>query len=546
MEILMAAATDRGTVREGNEDFFFYSKKKNLVIVCDGMGGHKAGETASRIAGETVRDIFLYPDLAEIARLGQDITDRLPVLALRLVLGARLANRRLFLMAEQDPALRGMGTTLAAVAFSDHSACAVHVGDSRIYRLTREKIQPITEDHSWINELLQDRDISAEEAHHFRKKNVLTRALGTHLSVKIDVQWFPLTSNTTFLLCTDGLHNALPEQEILKALAPREDTGLQKSVEQLVQRAKETNGSDNITAAAARVKKVPNKASPWGEAKMTIPNEPAKLLPLEDRFIKKQFRHAEVPAASPERKQRSPRRLLVAGALVLVLAASGFGVMRSFLGRQVEADAAAGNAGETHAGLLPASDANTREGITVVQLDSSLLDLPAPSAPARTARAVASQRASGAADSLQASERESNRAQAAAPPPAAGTGSARSPQAAGTAEAGDAANEPNAFPNLVERREENSATAQTTSLVPQAGGRIYLPGLNRPRYNGALLFVNEALIGPVRQVADVGFFLRPGQYTIAIKDSLGRIMHQRANIRVLEGDVKPLEFNRQN
>lgn len=534
MEILMAAATDRGTVREINEDFFFYSRKKNLVIVCDGMGGHKAGETASRIAGETMRDIFLYPDLAEIARLGQDITDRLPVLALRLVLGARLANRRLFQMAEQDPALRGMGTTLAAVAFSDHSACAVHVGDSRIYRLTREKIQAITEDHSWINELLQDRDISAEEAHHFRKKNVLTRALGTHPSVKIDVQWFPLTSNTTFLLCTDGLHNALPEQEILKALAPREDTGLQKSLEQLVQHAKETNGSDNITAAAARVKRVPNKASPWGEAKMTIPNEPAKLLPLEDRFIKKQYRHAEVLVASSEWKQRSPRRLLVAGALVLVLAASGFGVMRSFLGRRVEADAAARSAEETRAGLLPASDANTREGITVVQLDSSLLDLSARRTPAGMAPAEAAQQANGAADSLQAGERNANRGNAAAPP------------AAGAAEAGDAANEPNAFRDLVERREENSATALTTSLVPQAGGRIYLPGLNRPRYNGALLFVNEALIGPVRQVADIGFFLPPGQYTIAIKDSLGRIMHQRANIRVLEGDVKPLEFNRQN
>ncbi|MDZ7268849.1 MAG: protein phosphatase 2C domain-containing protein [candidate division KSB1 bacterium] len=537
MEILMAAATDRGTVRESNEDFFYYSRKKNLIIVCDGMGGHKAGETASRVAGETMRDIFLYPDLAEIARLGQDITDRLPVLALRLVLGARLANRRLYLMAEQDPSLRGMGTTLAAMAFSDHSACVVHVGDSRIYRLTREKIQALTEDHSWINELLQDRDISAEQAHHFRKKNVLTRALGTHPSVKIDVQWFPLTSNTTFLLCTDGLHNALPEQEILKALAPRDDSGLQKCLEQLVQHAKEVNGSDNITAAAARVRKVSNKASPWGEAKMTIPNEPAKLMPLEDRFIKKQYRHAEVPHASPQRRMRSPRRLLVAGVLLLLLAASGFGVMRSFFNHHGEADASGESGGETHAGLLPASDSNTRDGITVVQLDSSLFDLPAqPSAPGTAADAEAQTTAPG-----KNAESDSLRAQATAA--TAGAGDSYPLPAAETAATEET---PNAFPNVIERRDENSLTAQTTSLVPQAGGRIYLPGLNRPRYNGALLFVNETLIGPVRQVADVGFFLRPGQYTIAIKDSLGRIMHQRANIKVLEGDVKPLEFNRQN
>lgn len=536
----MAAATDRGTVRELNEDFFYYSKKKSLVIVCDGMGGHKGGETASRVAGETVRDIFLYPDLAEIARLGQDITDRLPVLALRLVLGARLANRRLYMMAEQDPSLRGMGTTIAAMAFSDHGACAIHVGDSRIYRLSRETITPLTEDHSWINELLQDRDISADEAQHFRKKNVLTRALGTHPSVKIDVQWFPLPEATTFLLCSDGLHNALDDQAIFRGLArTKEDTFLQKTVEQLVLHAKESNGSDNITAAVVRLKKGIAKSSPWGKGKMTIPNENPKLLPAEDRFIKKQLSPNEAAPAATQKKSRITRRRMIAGAFILLLAASGYGVMRSFqesnLGTALlssETDL------EKNEDLASAGVTKRREDITVVQIDSGAFGLPLPRLrPVETATDGASQQTqTSGRDSTKAAGNNATLASAA---PQSG---ARPPAANSDTPADD--DDLNAD-ETSETKNENGINAPTTSLVPRAGGRIYLPGLNRSQYDGALLFVNDALLGPVRNVADVGFFLRPGQYTIAVKDSTGRIMHQRANIKVVEGDVKPLEFTRQ-
>ncbi len=539
MEIIMAAATDRGTVRELNEDFFYYSKKKSLVIVCDGMGGHKGGETASRVAGETVRDIFLYPDLAEIARLGQDITDRLPVLALRLVLGARLANRRLYMMAEQDPSLRGMGTTIAAMAFSEHGACAIHVGDSRIYRISRGNIAPLTEDHSWINELLQDRDISAEEAQHFRKKNVLTRALGTHPSVKIDVQWFPLAEASTFLLCTDGLHNALDDQAIFKALAhAKEDTFLQKTVEKLVLHAKEANGSDNITAAVVRLKKGISKSSPWGQAQMTIPNETAKLLPAEDRFIKKQLNPNEATPAATQKKTRITRRRLIAGAFILLLAASGYGVMRSFQQSHLGTALLSSETDfEKNEDLASAGVTKRRADITVVQIDSGAFGLPLPRLrPAETANADAQEQPQvPGRDSTKAAG--NNTAVANAAPQSSARAPAADPDAPleDDLDAGEASGS----------KKENGINAPTTSLVPRAGGRIYLPGLNRSQYDGALLFVNDALLGPVRNVADVGFFLRPGQYTIAVKDSTGRIMHQRANIKVVEGDVKPLEFTRQ-
>jgi len=289
MELVMAAATDCGTVRKVNEDFFYYSKKKNLVILCDGMGGHNAGATASRIAGETVRDALLHPDLAELIRLGQDIKDRLPVLALRMVIGARLANRRLRMMAEQDRNLRGMGTTLVAMAFSENTVCAAHIGDSRIYSLQENKLQQLTDDHSWVNELLQDHEIREDEVKHFRKKNVLTRALGTHPCVKVDVQWFPLNAPNTFLLCSDGLHNALDSEKIVQALGNDDDALLQKSVQRLIQKAKSVDGSDNITAAVVRARKVTSHHAQWHHEKITVPEEPEPSFTAEDRFIRSKY-----------------------------------------------------------------------------------------------------------------------------------------------------------------------------------------------------------------------------------------------------------------
>jgi protein phosphatase len=294
MKLVIAAATDVGTVREANEDFFYYSKPSQLVVVCDGMGGHQSGAVASRIAGKTLRDVFFHADLAELARLGEDLIDHLPPMALRLVIGVRLANRRLRLMAERDTALRGMGTTVVALALGENNGCVVHVGDSRLYHLRHNKLVQITEDHSLVNQLLQDRDIREDEVKHFRKKNVLTRALGTHPTVKVDVQWFPVQAADVFMLCSDGFHNALNREEI-EARLTRPATGedLQKIVDSLVQGAKKANGSDNITLAIANVEKV--AAPPGGDkkdkekVKTTAAEESEKVLQFEDNFIKEKY-----------------------------------------------------------------------------------------------------------------------------------------------------------------------------------------------------------------------------------------------------------------
>ncbi len=497
MELVMSAATDCGTVRKENEDFFYYSKKKKLVIVCDGMGGHQSGATASKIAGETVRDIFLYPDLAELMRFSQDFNERLPVIALRLILGLRLANRRLRLMAESDAHLQGMGTTIAAMAFSEHWACVAHVGDSRVYYLHRKNLKLITEDHSWINELLQDREIRAEEVKHFRKKNVLTRALGTHPAVKIDVQWFPITGPGKFLLCSDGLHNALAPEHILKAMQDESESGLQKSVDQLVQRAKVTNGSDNITAAVVHVKNAHAQTSNGAAKKITIPEEPEKFLELEERFLHMLYAEGMKTKSLRARFGLAPGR-------VLLLGLAGF--------------AAAGVA----YGLLSADASDSNEAATTSSGPANALNA-ASALPAAQTEAEDDSRAR--ADSTSAS-RNGRRQYPPAKPlydrPRTSTS--------------------NTSPTPISQAEHDAALSSASSLVPHNGGRIFLPGLQHKRYAEAVIFVDGAPLGRAKALADAGFLLQPGTYTISVKDSTGRVLHQKTNVHVAQGDVKTLEF----
>jgi protein phosphatase len=321
MKLVIAAATDVGTVRETNEDFFYYSKPGRLMVVCDGMGGHQSGAVASRIAGKTIRDIFFHADFAELARLGEDVIDRLPPLALRLVIGVRLANRRLRLMAERDRQLRGMGTTLVTIAFGENNACAVHVGDSRLYCLRGKALAPLTEDHSLVNQLLQDRDIRQDQVKQFRKKNVLTRALGTHPAVKVDVQWFPVQAGDMFLLCSDGFHNALKDEQI-STLLRRNEPDLQKMIDTMVQQAKTANGSDNITAVMTKIEKVSGTADKKDKVKMTIAEETEKIAHFQDKFIQEKY----LPEKSTRRlgavkAKRSwwPLFIVVAGLMITAL-----------------------------------------------------------------------------------------------------------------------------------------------------------------------------------------------------------------------------------
>ncbi len=545
MDIVIAGASDCGTVRKANEDFFYYSQKNRFVVVCDGMGGHQGGAVASRIAGETMRDVFTYADLAELRYFCSDIQERLPEIALRLLAGARLANRRLHLMAEQDLNMRGMGTTLVAMAFNDTTACAVHVGDSRAYQFEPKALQLLTEDHSWVNELLQDREIRAEEVQHFSKKNVLTRALGTHLATKIDVQWFPLQSGAKFLLCTDGLHNALQPEAISQNFQGKDETALVQTLERLVQRAKQANGADNITAAAVFIKNIQPTAVRSKHMKMTIAEEPGPLLAAEDRFVKRQFFGAVEKKAPPSPARRRAGRTFPMAAAIALLALAGY-YFNPFDRDEESAatDTLSANARfETPATTAPvqpepgerrAAGDETRslwDSSAAPAIDSarlapiafdSIATIVGRQAPVRGLSPAPVHEEDLATTASAISEEEPT------PPNVAQRDSVSTP-------AHDPAN-----PLPVEVSENDDPAPE--SLVPQTGGRIFLPGLAAGRYGSAEIFANETTVGPVSPLAETGFFLPPGVYTIAIKDSSGRVLHQKANVIVSQGDVKTLEF----
>ncbi|MFQ5674464.1 MAG: PP2C family protein-serine/threonine phosphatase [bacterium] len=169
--ISAGASSDVGNLRKANEDSFYISEEENLLIVCDGMGGQVAGGLASKIAVETIKDIYLNVEYGALLRLFPDLDgDSLPESAQKLVAAVRLANRRIYKTASKFPKLRGMGTTVVALTLDNSLATMVHVGDSRIFRFSESKMLQLTEDHSWLNELIADNEIDEEDIETFSKK----------------------------------------------------------------------------------------------------------------------------------------------------------------------------------------------------------------------------------------------------------------------------------------------------------------------------------------------------------------------------------------
>ncbi|TVP87426.1 MAG: Stp1/IreP family PP2C-type Ser/Thr phosphatase [Alkalicoccus sp.] len=240
-----SSATDVGKVRQHNEDAVAVVKSGEyvLAVVADGMGGHRAGDTASRLACETL--VTGFYDLKEsLAR--DEITAWLEK-------AASEANSNIFEYQKIHPECRGMGTTLtAALSTVDFTAYA-NAGDSRLYISAADGLQQVTEDHSLVEELVKRGEISVEEAEKHPQKHVLTRALGTEKTIMVDTGIVEWQEKDTILLCSDGLTNKLPDKEIEEVLQkfPIVDIPVL-----LIDKANERGGEDNITAAAVRNREV--------------------------------------------------------------------------------------------------------------------------------------------------------------------------------------------------------------------------------------------------------------------------------------------------
>lgn len=231
--MLANARSDIGLVRETNEDS--YACGGALCMVADGMGGHAAGEVASRMTVDTVREALAGAAEVEDAQLREALA---------------AANARVLSKARSHEAYAGMGSTASAVCVTGARCVWAHVGDSRIYLLRGGVLSQVTRDHSLVWDMVEQGAISKEEAALHPKRNMLTRAIGVGAAVEIDTGAFDLQREDQLLLCTDGLTSLVAEAEILRVLTSEDDPA--RRVDALVARALQAGGTDNVTVVLAQ------------------------------------------------------------------------------------------------------------------------------------------------------------------------------------------------------------------------------------------------------------------------------------------------------
>jgi serine/threonine protein phosphatase PrpC len=241
----VACKTDLGILIENNEDKFEYyvpedeatlAARGEVFLVCDGMGGHAAGQIASELTAKTFIDVYLHHPAED------------PTVA--MAAGVTAANRFVVDVGRAVPARRGMGTTLSGLILLQDEAFTVQVGDSRVYRLRGGELAMLTHDHTWVDEAIRNGMLSAAEAETHPYKHVLTRAIGSEGEVTPDVDRHDLQVGDLYLLCSDGLINHVSDDEISETL--RENTPA-AAAWKLVGQALQGGGSDNCTVMIVRV-----------------------------------------------------------------------------------------------------------------------------------------------------------------------------------------------------------------------------------------------------------------------------------------------------
>ena len=235
--------TDIGKTRNMNQDSFYISENDNglnLCILADGMGGYKGGEIASKVAVTAVSK-FITEKFDSISKDKDSILDLLEDAIL-------FANSAIYEESEADEELQDMGTTLEVMLIYKQKVYIGHVGDSRIYRIRKNNMKKITTDHSYVEKLIQDGEITREESYNHPKKNLLIKALGTDEEVEPDLIYTVLNKNDMLIICSDGLTNMVSEEEILQIIKDN-PTDCTKP---LIQKANDNGGHDNITAVIIR------------------------------------------------------------------------------------------------------------------------------------------------------------------------------------------------------------------------------------------------------------------------------------------------------
>lgn len=266
MQYSAAAKSDVGRKRLGNEDSFCVAPELGLFVVADGMGGHAAGEVASRLAVDTILEwMTRYLEGEDLAMVGPPVAT-CSRQANYLLSSIRLANRIILDAAQGRREYAGMGTTVASVLAVNDSVALGHVGDSRIYRIRDGQIVQLSRDHSLVQQQVDHGIMSLEEAHDSQYRHLITRALGLKESVEVDLVEEPARPGDLLLLCSDGLSDLLEDEEI-SAIVRGQVDDLEKACQALVDRANYKGGDDNITALLIQLRAGDRDSSlPQGQA----------------------------------------------------------------------------------------------------------------------------------------------------------------------------------------------------------------------------------------------------------------------------------------
>ena len=253
MILSWAVRTDPGLRRSSNEDSYCTRPDLGLFVVADGMGGHAAGEVASRMAVDTIQNF-----ISETAGADKNRTWPFPfepAISLegnRLKAAFRLANRQIAAAMAKSSELRGMATTASAVLAGRKSACVAHVGDSRVYAFRGGALHQVTDDHSWVEEQVRAGTMTSSAAKQHPWRNVVTRALSGGTDPDVDTIELAPAPGERLLLCSDGLSGVVPHETLAAILGDRHGT-LEAICDRLIAAANEVGGPDNITALAIEV-----------------------------------------------------------------------------------------------------------------------------------------------------------------------------------------------------------------------------------------------------------------------------------------------------
>lgn len=314
--IAIASLSDAGRVRAENQDslaVFENTSRERLLIVADGMGGHRGGETASRICLETVERVFREPHGTPEERLCRSL---------------ELANEEVYAHALANSELRGMGTTAVAVMLApDGGAWLAWVGDSRCYRLRDRNLEALSRDHSLMSEWISLGVITSDAARTHPRRHELMRAIGQAPDVSVEHVAIELRPGDRLLLCSDGLHGYVDERAIARALASGDR---RSAAAALVDAANEAGGSDNVSVVVAVVADaIPD--APRVEAESALESETSfadLATEAEPDFLPPAAQEIQIPRMTPVQSRRAfdPLSLFVGGFAALVVVGIGFGI----------------------------------------------------------------------------------------------------------------------------------------------------------------------------------------------------------------------------